>query len=159
VTGRTADGGLRDYTHDATYEATPDGVVKVDKSGLVSPLKEGKATIRATAAGAVAETTVTVTRLVNDVPVNFANQVVPVFTKLGCNAGGCHGKASGQNGFKLSLLGFEPAEDYEYVAKEARGRRVLVTAPGQSLLLQKATGAMPHGGGKRLPDDSPFYRV
>jgi len=54
-------------------------------------------------------------------PINFANQIVPIFTKAGCNAGGCHGKSSGQNGFKLSLLGFEPTEDYEHLLKEARG--------------------------------------
>ena len=64
-------------------------------------------------------------------PVNFANQVVPIFTKFGCNAGGCHGKAGGQNGFKLSLLGFEPDEDYEYLVKEARGRRLFPAAPEQ----------------------------
>jgi hypothetical protein len=159
VTSRTADGKLRDHTHEATYETTPPDVVKVDKSGLVQPLKEGRATIRARLAGAMAETTVTVKRLTNDVPVSFANQVVPVFTKFGCNAGGCHGKASGQNGFKLSLLGFEPAEDYEYLVKEARGRRVLPTSPSQSLLMQKATGAVPHGGGKKLSEESPFYAV
>ena len=59
-----------------------------------------------------------------DRPINFANQIVPIFTKAGCNAGGCHGKASGQNGFKLSLLGFEPSEDYEHLIMEARGRRI-----------------------------------
>ena len=58
-----------------------------------------------------------------DRSINFANQVVPIFTKLGCNAGGCHGKASGQNGFKLSLLGFEPEVDFNALVKEARGRR------------------------------------
>ena len=57
-------------------------------------------------------------------PINFANQIVPIFTKAGCNAGGCHGKSSGQNGFKLSLLGFEPSEDFEHLVKEARGRRI-----------------------------------
>ena len=51
-------------------------------------------------------------------PVSFANQVVPVFSKLGCNSGGCHGKASGQNGFRLSLFGFDPALDHETLAKE-----------------------------------------
>ena len=87
-------------------------------------------------------------------PVNFANQVVPIFTKLGCNSGGCHGKASGQNGFKLSLLGFEPQEDYEHLVKEGRGRRLFPAAPERSLLLLKATGAVPHGGGTRLEADS-----
>src|SRR3954470_16612551 len=81
-------------------------------------------------------------------PLNFANDIVPIFTKAGCNAGGCHGKASGQNGFKLSLLGFEPAEDYEHIVREARGRRVFPAAPEQSLLLTKSINSTPHGGGR-----------
>ncbi|HEV8607963.1 MAG TPA: DUF1549 domain-containing protein [Tepidisphaeraceae bacterium] len=90
-------------------------------------------------------------------PINFANQIVPIFTKAGCNAGGCHGKSSGQNGFKLSLLGFEPTEDYEHLIKEARGRRIFPAAPERSLLLLKATGELPHGGGKRLEKGSRDY--
>src|SRR4051794_15112080 len=92
-------------------------------------------------------------------PVSFSNEVVPIFTRLGCNAGGCHGKATGQNGFKLSLLGFEPEEDYEYLVKEARGRRLLPSAPAMSLLVIKATGQVAHGGGRRLEPKSPFYDV
>jgi hypothetical protein len=160
VTGRYSTGSLRDLTRDAEYEVSPPDVVAVDGTGLVTPRKEGKATITVKAPGGLtASATVTVTNLVQDVPVNFANQIVPVFTKFGCNAGGCHGKASGQNGFKLSLLGFEPAEDYEYLVKEGRGRRLLVSAPDNSLLLLKATGRMAHGGGRRLDPDSPFYAL
>ena len=90
-------------------------------------------------------------------PLNFTNDIVPIFTKAGCNAGGCHGKASGQNGFKLSLLGFEPAEDYEHIVKEARGRRVFPAAPDQSLLLSKAINSTPHGGGRKLDAASDEY--
>jgi len=89
--------------------------------------------------------------------VHFANEIVPVFTKLGCNSGACHGKADGQNGFKLSLFGFEPGEDYEALVNEARGRRLFLEAPGQSLLLRKPTATMQHGGGKRLDAGSPYY--
>ena len=92
-------------------------------------------------------------------PLNFANDIVPIFTKASCNAGGCHGKASGQNGFKLSLLGFEPAEDYEHIVKEARGRRVFPAAPEQSLLLTKAINSTPHGGGKKLDAKSEDYAL
>ena len=66
-----------------------------------------------------------------NLPINFGNQIVPIFTKLGCNSGGCHGKASGQNGFKLSLLGFEPEVDYNALVKEARGRASVPRRPGQ----------------------------
>ena len=52
--------------------------------------------------------------------ISFVHDVVPVLTRLGCNAGVCHAKAGGgQNGFQLSLLGFEPADDYEHLVKEA----------------------------------------
>lgn len=92
--------------------------------------------------------------------VNFVNDVVPVLTKAGCNAGICHAKAGGgQNGFELSLLGFEPSEDYEHLVREGRGRRLFPAAPDQSLLLQKAAGRVPHGGGARLEETSHGYAV
>jgi len=88
---------------------------------------------------------------------NFANDIVPILTKGSCNSGGCHGKSGGQNGFKLSLLGFEPQEDYEHIVKEARGRRVFPGSPEQSLLLTKGTAQLPHGGGKKLDPNSEDY--
>ena len=92
--------------------------------------------------------------------VNFENDVMPVLTKAGCNAGVCHAKAGGgQNGFELSLLGFEPREDYEHLVNEGRGRRLFPAAPDQSLLLQKAAGTVPHGGGIRLEQGSKGYQV
>lgn len=92
--------------------------------------------------------------------VSFVNDVMPVLTKAGCNAGVCHAKAGGgQNGFQLSLLGFEPAEDFESIVKEGRGRRVFLSAPDQSLVLTKASGRTPHGGGVRLKEGSSGYDV
>ena len=92
--------------------------------------------------------------------INFVNDVMPVLTKAGCNAGICHAKAGGgQNGFELSLLGFEPREDYEHLVREGRGRRLFPASPAQSLLLRKAAGTVPHGGGVRLPEDSPEYAL
>jgi hypothetical protein len=93
-------------------------------------------------------------------PVHFVNDVMPILTKAGCNAGVCHAKAgNGQNGFQLSLLGFEPAEDYDSLVKQARGRRVFPASPSQSLLLLKATNKSPHVGGERLREDSESYRT
>jgi hypothetical protein len=158
VTGRH-DGSTHDLTRRASYSVRPAGVVSVAATGLVTPLREGVATITASVEGTSASVRVEVGHIDKDVPVSFAGEVVPVFTKFGCNAGGCHGKASGQNGFKLSLLGFEPDEDYEYLVKEARGRRLLPSAAEQSLLVRKAAGLVAHGGGKRLEPGSPFYRL
>ncbi len=160
VTGRHASGQLRDWTGKVQYQVQPQGVVQVDPTGLVIPLGNGQATITATGPGGVsAQVKVAVQDYGTLLPVNFPNEVVPVFTKFGCNGGGCHGKASGQNGFKLSLLGFTPTEDYEYLVKEGRGRRLFPAAPDRSLLLLKAINAVPHGGGARLEKDSPEYRL
>lgn len=90
--------------------------------------------------------------------VSFVNDVMPVLTKAGCNTGVCHAKAGGgQNGFQLSLLGFEAQEDYESIVKEGRGRRLFAAAPHRSLILRKASGQTPHGGGIRLRTDSDGY--
>ncbi len=91
--------------------------------------------------------------------VSFLNDVVPVLTRYGCNSGGCHGKATGQNGFRLSLLGFEPDFDHVALLREGRGRRGFPGAPDRSLLLAKAVGRDPHGGGSRLTTDSEDYQV
>ncbi|MDR3637883.1 MAG: DUF1549 and DUF1553 domain-containing protein [Isosphaeraceae bacterium] len=92
-------------------------------------------------------------------PLGFVNDVVPILTKASCNSGGCHAKAgNGQNGFRLSLLGFEPKEDYEHIVKEGHGRRVFPASPDQSLLLLKAANVVPHGGGKRLDPSSEGYK-
>ena len=89
---------------------------------------------------------------------NFVNDIVPVLTKYGCNSGGCHGRGSGQNGFKLSLFGFDPASDYSALVDEGDGRRISPTAPDESLMLLKPTGKVPHGGGVRFDADSAAYR-
>jgi hypothetical protein len=90
---------------------------------------------------------------------SFVNEVIPILTRAGCNAGTCHAKAgNGQNGFQLSLLGFEPKEDYAHIVMEGRGRRVFPAAPEHSLLLMKATNKLSHGGGGRLTPDSAHYQ-
>lgn len=160
VTGVYSSGQLRDFTATAKYSAEPAGVVEIDATGMVTPVTDGTVTIHAkTDAGLDATIQTTVTGFKNEIPINFKNQVVPIFTKLGCNSGGCHGKASGQNGFKLSLLGFYPDEDYEFLVKEGRGRRLFPSSPGESLLLTKPIGKSPHGGGKRMDTTGYEYRL
>ncbi len=160
VTGKYSSGQVRDLTSTVRYEVAPEGIVRVEKSGLVVPLSDGTATITAVPAqGPPGTIKASVVHFGNDPLVNFPNQIVPIFTKLGCNSGGCHGKASGQNGFRLSLLGFEPTEDYEHLVKEGRGRRLFPASPDKSLLLLKPIGLVPHGGGTRLEADSHSYRL
>ena len=83
----------------------------------------------------------------------------PLLTRAGCNAGACHGKARGQNGFALSLLGFDPISDHNAITQEARGRRLFPADPANSLLLLKASGVVPHGGGNKWPAGSPQYEL
>ena len=92
--------------------------------------------------------------------VSFVNDVMPVLTKAGCNSGVCHAKAvNGQNGFRLSLLGFEPQDDYVHLLKEGRGRRLSMASPESSLILSKASGQVPHRGGVRLNKESTEYET
>lgn len=91
--------------------------------------------------------------------IKFELDVQPLLTARGCNSGPCHGKQRGQNGFALSLLGFDTEMDYLAIVAEARGRRIFPNAPEQSLLVQKATGQLPHGGGIRIEPGSEEYRL
>lgn len=159
VTGTYSSGQFRDHTHGAKYSVAPSGIVEVGTDGMLTPLTDGDATVTAEFNGQKTSVPVHVEGVATPHPINFTNQIVPIFTKLGCNGGGCHGKASGQNGFKLSLLGFYPDEDYEYLVRETRGRRLFPSAPGDSLLLLKAIGKSPHGGGKRMDVNSYEYRM
>ncbi|MBI2949622.1 MAG: DUF1549 domain-containing protein [Verrucomicrobia bacterium] len=90
---------------------------------------------------------------------NFENDISPLLNRFGCNASSCHGKAEGQNGFKLSVFGYDPAADHKALTMESRGRRVFPAAPEQSLLLQKMSGAMPHGGGTRILPGTAEYEI
>lgn len=83
-----------------------------------------------------------------DAAPSYLNDVVPVLTKAGCNQGACHGKGSGQNGFRLSLRGYAPEQDYAWITKEFAGRRVDPAFAERSLLLTKATAEAPHEGGR-----------
>ena len=154
------DGVERDLTREVKWIVAPASLAAVDKSGRVTPLADGTGTLSAVSPdGTSTSIPLRVENAAVSAPIHFANQIVPIFTKTGCNGGGCHGKAAGQNGFRLSLLGFEPGEDYEHLVKEARGRRLFPAAPERSLLLTKGTAQLPHGGGKRIDPDSDDYRM
>jgi hypothetical protein len=90
---------------------------------------------------------------------SFRNHVIPVLTKMGCNQGACHGALAGKNGFKLTLRGYDPEVDYDTLVRQSVGRRVSLADPSSSLILRKATFALPHGGGKRFGVDSLEYKI
>jgi hypothetical protein len=161
VEGTTDDGGSIDLTRSVRYVSVDPAVAQVDQLGVVRAVRDGKTTVVVEVEGPGLSRTVEVMVEGTRRPraFNFENQIVPVLSKLGCNASGCHGKAEGQNGFKLSVFGFDPAADHAALTKEARGRRVFPTAPEHSLVLMKMIGQIPHGGGVRASRESEDYRT
>ncbi len=93
------------------------------------------------------------------VPFHFAHEISPILAKAGCAAAECHGTATGQGGFKLSLFSGDPREDYEAIRNELDGRRVDLLQPEESLFLRKPLRKLKHGGGRVFKEDDPFYRT
>jgi len=141
VTLKMSDGTLRDGTRQVEYKTqltegsgSGDGVAAVERGRLV-PKGDGAISVEASVVDPVTKQTVvasaraTVRNFAVERELHFVNDIEPILTKTGCNTGGCHGKASGQNGFKLSLFAFEPKFDYDALVNEAHGRRVFPASP------------------------------
>ena len=151
-------GAEYDVTTDARWSGP--GTESMAAKGVLTGVKAGTATVTARFRGVSALLPVDVQPSgVADGPVSFVQDVLPVLSKAGCNAGACHAKPEGQNGFKLSVFSYDPKSDYFEIVKEGRGRRVFPAAPAQSLLLLKSTLAMPHEGGQRIIPASPAYQL
>ena len=148
-----------DVTRQATYTSTNPQVVKVNARGFVTPLAAGSAEILVRYQAQELRVPTRIAALDDTRPIDFSNEIEPLLSRFGCNAGGCHGKASGQNGFKLSLFGFDANFDYQALVNEARGRRISATAPDRSLLLRKSAGQVPHGGGRRIEPGTEAYHL
>jgi hypothetical protein len=150
-----------DLTHQATYVSSDPHVVTVDAAGRLRLLVAGNGTARVTvtAAGTTHEVPVTVTGIVPAPQVGFREQVMPVLSKAGCNAGACHASQFGKGGFKLSVFGYAPDDDYRAIVRDGMGRRVNFLDPGRSLVLLKPTLGVPHEGGHRLDARSVDYQV
>jgi len=133
-------------------------VVRVENGQLI-PIKNGSATITARTGTESATARVTVSDMEKPFEWSFRNHVQPVLAKNGCSSGACHGAAAGQNGFKLSLRGYDDQGDFLTLTRGSRGRRVTPSDPGRSLMLLKPTSAVPHKGGKRFETNSMDYRI
>src|SRR4051794_38984470 len=145
-------------TEGLEWSSSDPKVATVD-GGVVRPVADGEATIRVRAGAQSATMKVVVDGLARPFSWNFREHVEPVFAKLGCNSGACHGALAGKGGFRLSLRGYDPATDYFNIVKQDRGRRVELADPGRSLLLAKPSGAINHKGGVRFATDSREYRI
>src|SRR5205807_3822328 len=109
--------------------------------------------------GLTAKATVTVKKAAEERPISFKLDVMPVFLRSGCNSGACHGAARGKDGFRLSLFGFDPDGDHFRLTREMNGRRINLALPQESLLIEKATGKVPHTGGERFKEGTEPYQT
>jgi WD40 repeat protein/mono/diheme cytochrome c family protein len=158
VTGKLASGEAIDVTRMATT-ALSAPIAEVSRSGLVRPKSEGKGSLEIKLAGQSASVPVTVEGVSAAIRVDFAHDVAPVLSRLGCNQGTCHGSAQGKNGFKLSLRGYDPLFDVRALTDDHAARRINLASPDNSLMLLKPTGAVPHVGGALMQVGEPYYEI
>jgi hypothetical protein len=159
VEGTFADGHQEELTSKAKLATSDAKVATLDKDGFALPQDDGQATVTATVQGHRATAPVNVKDYTHASMWSFRNDVLPVMTKVGCNAGACHGAAAGKNGFKLSLRGYDPETDYFTLTHQALARRTERIEPAKSLILLKPTLTIPHGGGKRFAVGSPEFQI
>ena len=146
-----------DRTRDVQYQSQQPEVVRIDAAGVIKPVANGSATVTVTDGAHRIQIPVHVKDFNKQTLIDFEQDVHPLFSRFSCNGGSCHGKQRGQGGFQLSMFAFDPEFDFNALTKESRGRRAAPLAPEQSLVLLKGSGQVPHGGGKKLPANSPYY--
>jgi hypothetical protein len=148
-----------DVTRKAAFTSSRPDIVAVDERGECRACADGEAVVTVSCDGGSAEVRVKVTDCGVARPPSFLHDVEPLFTRLGCNQGSCHGKGAGQNGFRLSLRGYAPELDHEWLTHEFSGRRVTPAAPEDSPLLRKPLGLSTHEGGKLFTGGSRAHRL
>ena len=157
VQAEYSDGSTRDVT--ALASSTIAGGVATVAAGVVAPRADGSGLLKVKYRRTEAEVPIEVKRAAAIEPVRFRSDVLPVFTKAGCNTGKCHGSASGKDGFRLSLFGYDPEGDQFRLTREVVGRRVNLAAPDDCLLVSKSTGAVTHTGGQRIAPGSEGFNL
>src|SRR5438309_966448 len=133
-----------DHTRLSKWTSSNPDIVTVDATGMLKPVADGEADITATDSSGTAKVHVKVTNSHAPFTWSFRNHVIPVMTKAGCNQGACHGALAGKNGFKLTLRGYDPDLDYDMLTRQSVCRRVSMSEPAASLILQKPSFTIPH---------------
>ncbi len=145
-------------TNGISFESSDPQVVQVT-DGIARPVGNGKTLITLRAHDQTITAPVVVDGMERPVQWSFRNNVQPILAKKGCNAGACHGAAAGQNGFRLSLRGYDDEGDWLALTRQSLGRRIIPSDPGHSLMLLKPLGAVPHKGGKRFEVNSAEFKI
>ena len=129
VTGTSPDGRAIDLTRAVEFEMGDAHIAAISKNGAIEPRGEGRTELLIRHAGESARIPVEVRGIAHPPAISFENEIIPLLTRAGCNAGGCHGKAEGQAGFKLSVFGSDARADYDALTREGRRRRIFSPAP------------------------------
>ena len=158
VQAQYSDSTSRDVTAEAKYTFADTKFAKLEK-GTILPLADGETTLKVEFGGRSLTVPVKVAKSAEDRPVVFSVDVMPVFTKGGCNAGSCHGSSRGKDKFRLSLFGFDPQRDYFCLTREEVGRRINVARPDDALIIEKGCGRVTHTGGKIFDKGSWQYNT
>ncbi|MEO2035831.1 MAG: DUF1549 domain-containing protein, partial [Planctomycetaceae bacterium] len=158
ISGVCADGSESDLTRAARWSSSDVDVVDV-QDGRVIPVGNGEAAITAVFGELQASAHVQVTNFDTPRKIEFRSDVIGALSRGGCNQGACHGSPQGKNGFRLSLRGFDPDVGYSELTRDLYGRRVNAGDPAGSLVLLKATGQVPHAGGRRFQSEAPALRA
>lgn len=171
VLGRYGDGLERDVTAQCQFSVSDPRVVRIDPAGRILALADGKATLKVALAERRMTAAVRVQESQQERPFSFARDIGGLLTRAGCNGSGCHGGVKGMGGFKLSLDGLLPREDYQWIVEggtyqvrspqplDPKNPRINRAEPEQSLLLLKPTATVPHGGGERFKPGSADYET
>ncbi len=158
VTARLQSGDTVDVTRMVKFSLNQP-VADISSRGILRPLKNGMGKLAVSLAGKTAEAPVEIARVGKGYQADFIRDVNPVLSRLGCNAGTCHGAKEGKNGFKLSLRGYDPETDLRSLTDDLASRRVNLASPDDSLMLLKSVAEVPHEGGRRTTVDSKYYGI
>ncbi len=146
VSATLDNGEVRDATRVALL-STASSNIWLSKRGWVQPLENGTCNIEIQIGGHKKLLPVTVAMDAKK-PMDFIRDVNPVLSRIGCNAGTCHGAQAGKGGFKLSLRGYDPIYDVRALSDDLAGRRINPSSPTDSLIMTKPLGLVAHVGGK-----------
>jgi hypothetical protein len=170
VIGTFSDGAEQDLTDQAAWRLSESALARIDNTARLFAIADGTVSLTAVVQGHTAKSSMRLERTQVARPFSFARDIADIFTRRGCNNITCHGSVKGRGGFKLSARAVNPSDDYEWITKGGvyqvltdavagdRLPRIDLQDPAKSLLLQKPSMTVAHGGGLRLPKDSEDYQ-
>lgn len=160
VTATYEDDTTADVTANSTFTFGDPTLIDLKKRNHFLPKKDGETELLVQVGNDHSATIpVAVKGAEQERPISFHLDVMPVFMREHCNTGACHGSARGQDGFMLSLFGYDPNGDHFRLTREMAGHRINLAIPEESLLIEKSIEAVPHTGGKLFEKGSDSWKT